>query len=165
MKMKVQKVLSFYLMFPVKEYVQESSCFFFFNRHKCGAQKLMQNFFFPLNCDYYSWVKFNILLALLEKYWVWLFTLEVQRYVKVSFLEQLQCLQKNSTNGSISSLNYLTGNFYLRHTWESREKFLYLFTCLIQALASTIPQTHGIGTVKTLFVNPKGKDPEFRLLI
>lgn len=54
----------------------------------------MQNFF-SLNCDYYSWVKFIILLALLEKYCVWLFTLEVQRYVMVSFLEQLQqCLQK-----------------------------------------------------------------------
>lgn len=33
-------------MFPIKEYVQESSCFVFFNRHKYGAQKLMQNFFF-----------------------------------------------------------------------------------------------------------------------
>jgi len=58
--------------------------FFFFNGHKYLALKLMQNFFW-LNYDYYSWVKFNILLALLEKYWVGLFNLEVQKYVRVGF--------------------------------------------------------------------------------
>lgn len=83
MKIKGQKVLSFYLMFSIKGYVQESR-FFFFHGHKYGTQKLLQNLF-SLNHDYYSWVKFNILLALLEKYWVWLFKLEVQRYIRVGF--------------------------------------------------------------------------------
>lgn len=57
---------------------------FFFNGHNYGTHKLMQNFF-SLNLVYYSWVKFNTLLALLGKYCVWLFNLEVQRYIRVGF--------------------------------------------------------------------------------
>lgn len=59
---RAKKVLSFffYWMSSIKEYVWESRLFS--NGHNYVDLKLMQNSFW-LNCDYYSWVKLNILFG------------------------------------------------------------------------------------------------------